>query len=155
MKKTKVFVIYDSLYGNTEKTAKAISASLKNSKLLHIGNVNPEDLKKADLIVFGSPTQGGNATSDIRYFLSLPELDLKGLKVAVFDTRLDERDMNFILRMMIGKLSFAAPKMAEALKNKGAVLVKKPKGFFVTGKVGPLKSGELQKAELWLKNYGR
>jgi flavodoxin len=150
----KKYVIYDSLYGNTEKVAHTINSSLKNSTLLHLSKVKVKDLKKADLVVFGSPTQGGQATSDMRYFLETESGNLKGVNVAVFDTRLDEKDVNFILRILIGKLSFAAPKMAALLKEKGANLIKPPKGFFVGGKEGPMKKGEMEKASGWLKNVG-
>jgi flavodoxin I len=47
---------------------------------------------------------------------------------------------------------FAAPKMADILKEKGWMLVGEPGGFFVRGlKKGPLKRGEVDRAAAWAK----
>ena len=47
---------------------------------------------------------------------------------------------------------FAAPKMADALKEKGWTLATAPKGFIVKGlKKGPLKRGEKERAAAWAK----
>jgi flavodoxin I len=47
--------------------------------------------------------------------------------------------------------SYAAGKIADSLKKKGATLMASPEGFFVKGKEGPLKEGELERAAGWAK----
>jgi len=46
---------------------------------------------------------------------------------------------------------FAADRIAKNLKDKGANLVVPAEGFFVNGKEGPLKAGELERAAAWAK----
>ena len=47
---------------------------------------------------------------------------------------------------------FAADAIAKYLKGKGANLVVPAEGFFVTGRKGPLKNGELERAASWAKS---
>lgn len=48
---------------------------------------------------------------------------------------------------------YAAPKMAERLKEKGWAMTGEPGGFFVRGlKKGPLKRGEAERAAAWAKS---
>lgn len=146
----KVLIIYDSLYGNTEKVAKAIGKSVLNSKVLHLSKVKKLDVEKADLLIIGSPTQGGRCTSDMEYFLE----NTKGLvnkKIAVFDTRLDFDDLNFLLKLLIKKLNYASVKMEQIIKSKSGNVVGEPLGLFVSGKEGPLKDGEIKNAIKWAK----
>lgn len=44
---------------------------------------------------------------------------------------------------------YAAGRIAETLKKKGGNLVMPPEGFFVKGKEGPLKEGELERTANW------
>ena len=55
--------------------------------------------------------------------------------------------MRFIMKMG----GYAARRMAESLKKKGASLVVPPEGFFVKDREGPLKEGELERAAEWVK----
>jgi hypothetical protein len=45
----------------------------------------------------------------------------------------------------------AAPRIATALQGKGGRLATVPEGFTVTGKEGPLKEGEMERAIAWGK----
>jgi len=57
----KASVVYDSVYGNTEKIARAIGGAIAGEvKVLRPGEVNSSDLASLDLLVVGSPTQRGN-----------------------------------------------------------------------------------------------
>nr|NIT04134.1 hypothetical protein [Candidatus Saccharibacteria bacterium] len=86
---TKALIVYDSMYGNTEKIAKAIGGAISGEvKVLRTGEVNPSELEGIELLIVGSPTQGGRATKPIQDFLNkFQESALKGTKVAAFDTR--------------------------------------------------------------------
>jgi len=82
----KAFVIYDSLYGNTEKIAQAIGDGLTGRvKVVHVSDVNPSEMKTCNLLILGSPTQGGFPAEGIYGLLKAPQ-DLEGVSVAAFDT---------------------------------------------------------------------
>ena len=141
----KVLIVYDSVYGNTEKIAKAIGGAITGDvKVLRLSEVNPAELAAVDLLVVGSPTQGGRTTPAIKEFLSkIPANALKNVSVASFDTRLSTR--------LVGLFGYAAGKIAESLKTKGGTLILPPEPFFVKGREGPLKEGELERAASWAK----
>lgn len=146
----KSIVIYDSLYGNTAKIAQAIAKSL-SVKAIQCSRITHSDLKGICLLVVGSPTHGGRATVDLNEFLiNLPNDTLKNVKVATFDTRFLEKDLNFALKLLVRTIGYAAPKMAKLLESKGAKVVIRPEGFIVKGKEGPLANGELERASQWL-----
>jgi flavodoxin len=141
----KVLIVYDSVYGNTEKIAKAIGGAITGEvKVLRVSEVNPSELRMIDLFIVGSPTQGGRPTPAIRDFLNkVPESSLKGINVAAFDTRISTK--------LVGVFGYAAGRIAGNLKGKGGTLVTSPEGFFVKGTEGPLREGELERAVDWAK----
>jgi flavodoxin I len=139
-KKMKAFIIYDSLYGNTEKIAQAISDGLTGEvKVVRVGEVNPSELKSCDLLILGSPTHGGLPTEGIHGLLKA-SLALEDVNVAVFDTR-----------TKWSLFGYAAPKIAKGLQRNGGNLLAPPEGFVVLGMHGPLKDGELERATKWAK----
>lgn len=141
----KTLVLYDSVYGNTEKIAKAIGEAMTGEvKVLAVGEVNSTELEAIDLLIVGSPTHGGRPTEATRDFLDLvQERGLKGTNVAAFDTRLTARWVRIF--------GFAAGRIAGKLKKDGGTLVVPAEGFFVEGTEGPLKEGELERAAGWAK----
>jgi len=141
----KALVIYDSLYSNTEKIARAIGGAIAGEmKVLRVGEANPAEIKGFDLLVIGSPTQGGRATKPLQEFITrIPADSLKGMKAATFDTRFQA-----VWAKIFG---FAAGRMGGALKSAGANVVAS-EGFIVAGTKGPLKAGELERAANWAKN---
>jgi flavodoxin I len=142
-------VIYDSLYGNTEQIAKIIAKSL-NTTALNVNEVRPTSLKDLDILVVGSPTQGGRPTPSVKDFLdSIPGNGLKRIGVTSFDTRISGQDNGFGIKILVGILGFAAGRISRELTKKGGKLVADPVGFIVTGKEGPLKEGEVDRAQTW------
>ena len=141
----KVLIVYDSVYGNTEKIAKAIGGAITGEvKVLRVDEANPSELKTIDLFIVGSPTQGGRPTPAIRDFLNkVPEPSLHGINVAAFDTRMSTK--------LVRVFGYAAGRIAGNLKGKGGTLVASPEGFFVKGSKGPLREGELERAADWAK----
>jgi flavodoxin len=141
----KALIVYDSAYGNTEKIAKAIGGAIAGEvKVLRMDEVDYSELKTLDLLIVGSPTQGGRPTLAIQDFLNkVSEPAIKGIDVAAFDTRFSTR--------LVGIFGYAAGKIADSLKRKGGTLILSPQGFFVRGKEGPLKDGELERAASWAK----
>jgi flavodoxin len=141
----KTVIVYDSTYGNTEKIASAIGNAIAvEAKVLRVSAVNPSELQSIGLLIIGSPTQGGRPTPAIQDFLSkIPEPAIKSINIAVFDTRLPTK--------LVGIFGYAAARIADSLRKKGAALLAPPEGFFVKGKLGPLKEGELERAASWAK----
>jgi flavodoxin len=145
----KVLVVYDSVYGNTQKIAEAIgSAAGSAAEVVRASQVDPERLAAVDLLVVGAPTQGGRPTKPVQDLIAgLPEAAVKGKKFASFDTRYSGR--------FVKVFGFAADRIAEVLSTKGGQIVSTPQAFFVSGKKGPLKEGELERAANWAKDLVR
>ena len=145
----KVLIVYDSVYGNTEKIAKAIGGAITGEvKVLRVDEANPSELEAIDLFIVGSPTQGGRPTPAIQDFLNrIQEAALEGVNVSAFDTRLSTR--------LVGVFGYAAGRIAGSLKTKGGTLIASPEGFFVKGREGPLKEGELDRAARWAKEFAK
>ena len=144
----KALVIYDSMYGNTEKIAGAIGGAIAGEvKVLRVAEVTLPELEAIDLLIIGSPTQGGRPTKPIQEFINkLPET-IKGIKVAAFDTRLSTR--------LVGIFGYAAGKIAGILKGKGGTLIAPPEAFYVKGNPPSLKDGELERAANWAKGISK
>jgi flavodoxin I len=139
-----VLIVYDSLHGNTEKIAKAIGSAIGGDvKVVRVGELNAFDLKAIDLLIVGSPTQGGRPTPGIQDFLNRESESIKGINAAAFDTRFSTR--------LVGIFGYAAGRIAESLKAHGGTLIAQPEAFFVKGREGPLKEGELERAARWAK----
>jgi len=148
----KALIVYDSFFGNTEQIAKAIAGVIDGSKVLRVREVKPLDVESVDLLIVGSPTRGFRASEAIQAFIqAIPENTLKGMKVAVFDTRLPASDVGRGLRLIMKMGGYAAPRIASALKKKGGTLAVPPEGFLVKDREGPLKEGELERATNWAK----
>jgi flavodoxin I len=141
----KTLVIYDSLYGNTEQIAKAIGGGIGGEvKVVKVGEADAAGAGDYDLIIIGSPTQGGRYTKNMQAFLDgVPADAFKNKKAATFDTRAKTKWVKIF--------GYAAPRLADALKKKGADLLAPGEAFFVTATKGPLVDGELERAAAWAK----
>ena len=143
----KFLIVYDSAYGNTEQIARAIASAFApqdSGEIVRASEVQPGRMQNADLVIIGCPTYGGKPTPPMLDLLGrMPDTEIKGLKVAAFDTRLTSK--------LVGLFGFAAGKIADNLKKRGANLILPPEGFFVKGSKGPLKEGETERAARWGK----
>ena len=140
----RTIVIYDTQYGNTEEVAKAVAGALGNGvKIQKVKDANPADLSDYDLLVIGSPTQGGRQTVTMKAFLdSIPEGALKGKFAAVFDTRLKTK--------LVKLFGYASGRIADMIREKGGEIhLEEP--FYVKATKGPLLDGELERAKAWGK----
>ncbi len=153
----KTLIIYDSLYGNTEIIAQVVKHVLEGQGEVVIGRageIGLDQLSGIHLLVVGSPTQQFRPTVGMRLYLDgIPRDGLKGVKVAAFDTRLTqaEIDKNRILSFFVAIYGYAAGRIARSLKKKGGELLLPVEGFLVEGMRGPLVQGELERAEAWAR----
>lgn len=136
----KVLVVYDSVYGNTEKIARALAEGVQSSGVeVNLVKTNDVDLGKLgdyDLLAFGAPTQAFGiykAMKDLLERLKTIE-GLKGKKGFAFDTKLKSR--------LAGS---AAKGIEQRLTDLGLTMVKPRASAVVKGREGPLEEGEEEK----------
>jgi flavodoxin I len=149
----KTLIIYDSVFGNTEKIALTMGEIVDEvAPVKKIGELSTIDLLGLDLLVVGSPTRAFKPTDAITQFLkSLPSGSLEGMKAAAFDTRIPlESIESNILRNMVKIGGYADKKISDLLKKKGASVLPSA-GFMVTASEGPLAAGETKRAEDWIR----
>lgn len=149
-------IIYDSVFGNTQKIAHAIRDSLtshEDVRTFQVNEIRSDQLKGLDLLIVGSPTRAFKPTKEITNFLNnIPPNGLKDIKVAAFDTRLSTVDTKSLLFSIVAKLfGYAAERIAGKLVKKGGTLIVPPEWFIVNDSEGPLKTGELEHAVEWAK----
>lgn len=139
----KACIIYDSWYGNTRLIAQEIYKGLGyTTALIDAIDARHLDLHDIDLLIVGSPTHGGMPTPAIQEFLnSIGDEMLKGVSIATFDTRVSMRWLRIV--------GFAARRISISLRGRGGYMIVPPQGFYVHGKEGPLKKGELERAKQW------
>jgi len=153
----KALVIYDSVFGNTGQIAQAIGGALgppENVTTVQVGDVTSEQLSGLTHLVVGSPTRQFSPTGAITGLLkSIPKDGLAGAKVAAFDTRFTEDEINKvrILAFFVSIFGYAAEPIAKRLVKKGGELAVPPEGFYVTDTEGPLQEGEMERAADWAR----
>ena len=153
----KAMVVYDSVFGNTEKIAQAIGQALgspQDVEIVQVGNVKAEQLAGLTLLIVGSPTRQFSPTGGTTDFLkSIPKNGLKGVKVAAFDTRFTVSAVEKvrILAFFVKIFGYAAKPIAGRLVKKGGELATPPEGFYVGDTEGPLLEGELERAADWAR----
>jgi len=127
-------VICDSLYGNTEKVARALAQGLEKSGLikatvLRVSEADAGKLTGYDVILVGAPTHAFNASDPMKKFLDkIGESGLKGKKAFAFDTKMRSR--------LAGS---GAKHIEERLVKLGAEIIKERASAIVKGKEGPLE----------------
>jgi hypothetical protein len=169
----RVLVVHESLFGSTARVAGSVAAGVRRAHpdaqvaVLPVADA-PADAVGVDLLVVGGPTHFWGTTSSLtremeRQYENRIRPALRGVPsslawrprtlgvrewlaalppsagaAAAFDTRID--------RPLTGG---AACGIARALRRRGRALVAAPEGFVVDGITGPLRPGELDRAESW------
>lgn len=158
----RALVVYESLWGNTEKVARAIAAELQNSMEVVVSDtdVAPGSIDGFDLVLVGGPTHAFSMTRastradavNTRHAPHAPDRGIRewfndlspateGTKGASFDTRIDAP-----------RLPGSAAKAAkQELRSLGFDVIMKPETFRVHGYDGPLVDGELERAAEWAR----
>lgn len=153
-------IVYESMYGNTQRLAEAITDALApelETELVEVGHAPSRLDDDVDLLIVGGPThafsmsrpatRASAATSapngvisqsgGIREWLeTLPHGE--GRKVAVFCTKVRSR--------LAGS---AAKAIEKQLRRNGYRLLCPPENFFVEDQLGPLQTGESGRARAW------
>lgn len=131
----KVLVVYDSVYGNTEKIAKALVEGIKSGgievDLMKIADVDLGKLGEYDLLAIGAPTQAFGIFKPMKDFLErLKGVDLKGKRAFAFDTKMKSRLAGSAAKGIEGRLG-----------DLGLTIVKPRASAIVKGREGPLEEG--------------
>ena len=143
----KVFVVYDTKYGNTKLVAEKIAEGMKEVEGIDtdIGDVedtDPEQTATFDAILVGSPNHFGGPVGGIKRFIDkLGKIDLESKSIAVFDTY-EGGDYAKAVKKMEKRISEKVP----ALK-----LITPGLSIKVDGTKGPITDGELPKC----KEFGK
>ena len=141
----KALVVYDSMYGNTEKLAKALGAGLASGGVdvafQKVDSVNIRELTGVDLLCVGSPTHAWNASKPTKEFLEqLKNVEgLSGKKAFAFATKMRSR--------LAGD---AGGKIENKLRDAGLTIARHSETAIVEGREGPLE----ENAEETLKKIG-
>jgi len=149
---TERLVVYDSVFGNTAKIAKAIGEAIE-APVRKVSEVSQNDLENLKVLFVGSPTRAFNPTPATKNFLKGLQGDaMINVKAAAFDTRIAPEDIDSdFFRWFIKTMGYADKKIAKQLVKKGASLALDSAGFAVKDSEGPLKDGELERAKAWAK----
>jgi len=137
----RVFIVYDTKYGNTKLVAEKIAEGIREVKRIEIeiSDVEEVDFKKIesfDAILIGAPNHMGSPSRTIMKFIDeLGKLKLKAKGVAVFDTYLG-KDFEKAAKKMEKRISEKVP----ALK-----LMTSGLSIRVNDMKGPVTEGELPK----------
>ena len=153
----KSLVLYDSVFGNTASIAGTVHSVLEKkgeAVRMAASDFTRDHLQSVDLLVLGSPTRAFEPTKAIMQALkSIQSEDLKRMKVAVFDTRMDVEGMNIKVLKLFSKLrGYAADTMSKYIIKKGGLRTGETMGFIVENSEGPLRDGETERAVRWIKD---
>jgi len=161
----KAIVVYESLWGNTATIARAIADGIgPHAEALTTDAASPEAIAEVDLVVAGAPVLAFSLPSDqIRDSLAQSEADapappdlahpsmrswLESMprgrgRAAAFETRIWWSPRG------------ATGDIEKRFERAGYRRVGKAQKFVVTGKYGPLREGEVERARHWGEELAR
>ena len=149
-------VVFESFFGNTEVVARAIAEALEEAgptRALRVAELEPYHLEGVELLVVGSATRAFRPSPGTQAWLAkLSPGQLAGVRVAAFDTRVDETQVgNAFVKLLMRLFGYAAEPIAKRLKRAGGTAAGAPAGFIVEDKEGPLREGETDRARAWAR----
>ena len=142
----KALVVYYSMYGNTEKIAKALASGLESGgvdvDVIKVDAVSFDGFGGVDLLCVGSPVHAWSVSKPVKEFLERLN-NVKGLtgkKAFSFDTKLSS-----------GRLAGSAGgKIERKLEELGLAIARNSESAIVKGVKGPLQ----ENAEETFKQIG-
>ena len=155
----KAVVVYESLWGNTAAIARAIAEGIgPGAQALSTAEAVGAAITDADLVVVGAPVLGFNLPDEkmrgnIRGnpFRTSPPPNLTHPSVRSWLSDLPKengRSAAFETRLWWSP-GGATAAINRGLEEAGYIPLVKGQRFIVTGKYGPLRKGELERARLW------
>lgn len=145
----KVFVIYDSVFGNTEKIAQTIAVAL-GTQALPVSQVDVAQLGKLDLLGWLADPQI-QPDGEHQQIAQRSAQKSPGWRARCCFRHAhrpgNHRFQSFSIRCGQGRV--CRKTIAKSLENKGGRLAAPGEGFYVSGEQGPLKEGELERAAAW------
>jgi flavodoxin len=133
----KALVVYDSVYGNTEKVARALAKGLEDGGVyvdcVRVEAAKFDEFNGYDLLVVGGPVHAWSASKPIKAFLErLKSVEgLSGKKAFALDTKMSRSRL----------AGSAAGKIEGKLKSLGLTIIKPHASAVVKGRKGPLEEG--------------
>ncbi len=144
----KVFVVYDTKYGNTKLVAEKIVEGMKEvegieTAISDVEEVDLENLADHDAILIGSPNHMGGPVRGIKKLIDkLGGFDLRAKWTAVFDTQLGGNQFEKAVKKMEKRISEKVP---------GLKLITSGLSIRVEGMKGPIVNEDLPKG----KKFGK
>lgn len=154
----RTLVIYESLWGNTEKVARAIAARLGSDTTVLDSDAAPPSVDGYDLLVVGGPTHAFSMTrastrADAVKSRNAPHEPTRGIREWLNELQRPEAEIPavaFDTRVDKPRLPGSAAKAARhELRSLGFDTAIKQRTFRVHGYEGPLLDGELERAGKW------
>lgn len=158
-------VVYESMFGNSERVARAVAEGLGERVAVTVVDVDdaaaaPAELDGVDLVVAGGPTHAfgmtrpatradavqratgevSRRTRGLREWVESVPRQPEARLAATFDTRVTK------VKPLPGS---AARGAAKALRHAGFRMLVPPASFYVGDVEGPLDEGELDRARAW------
>ena len=138
----KVFIFYDSKYGNTKLASEKIAEGLKTAAIAvdlgYVKEIHPEVAANYHVIVLGAPNHMASPSRTMKKIVSkLGEFDLKTTQVAIFGTYSGR------LRSVDRAVKKLGKMVEEKLPN--VKLISPSLSVRVSGVTGPIVEGELPK----------
>ena len=132
---SKVIIVYDSQFGNTEKVAQSLAKGLETGgitpNLVRASDNVVHQLQEYDALFVGCPTHAWRPSKLVKEFLeALDDSSVKGKKAFAFDTKYSSR--------FAGS---AAKHIEKALSKQGAEIIRERASAIVEGNEGPLAAG--------------
>ncbi len=159
MSNVKALVVYESHWGNTAAIARAIAEGIgPDARALSTADATADVVADAQLIVAGSPLMGFSlpreemlktlASSEARA-PSPPDLSHPSMRSWLAAVPAGNKAIASFETRIWWSPGSAAKAITKLLEAKGHRSVAKPERFIVTGKYGPLKDGETERARAW------
>jgi hypothetical protein len=165
---TRALVIFESMFGNTQRIAEAVKEGLSvlmPTELLEVGTAPTVIGDDVGLLVVGGPTHAfgmsrprtredatrqadGHVVSEgngLREWLGSASRRTGDTSAAAFDTRIDKPRVP-------GSAAHGAQKR---LRKLGFDIAAPSESFYVTGTAGPLVEGEVERARRWGEELGK
>ena len=142
---TRVFVVYDSKYGNTKRVAELIAEGLKENAEIEVAmgsakEIDPKEISNHDALIIGAPNHMGKPSRTITKFIdNLAKVESNAKWAVAFDTYFQrQRYFEKAMKKLEKQINQKLPKVK---------LITSGLSIKVNGVNGPVAEGELPRAK--------